>query len=115
MYYYVFMSYFLIEQFYIRKLQDEIKINNKYKEWILFLINNSIIKIVIFIPLLFLNLGVITLIIEAFIILMPILEIFSTWIYINSNKNPLITATFNLLLLSWLLNAIMPFGTIFLI
>jgi hypothetical protein len=105
--------YFIVDELLVRQMQAKINIRNKYVDWIVITVIESLAKIAIFIPLLFMNLGFAALMVAILILLLPVIELFSTWLYIYSNRNPLIPAISSCLFLSWILTILMPYGTQF--
>ncbi len=104
--------YFLISELLIRQFQDKLNIKNRFTNWIITSVIISLIKISVFIPLLFMGLGFVTLMIAILVGLLPVMEIFSNWTYIYSDRNPLTPAIFSWLFMTWFLTFLMPFGTI---
>ncbi|MBD3227392.1 MAG: alpha/beta fold hydrolase [Candidatus Lokiarchaeota archaeon] len=103
--------YFIIDEMFIRQLQDRVNIKNKYLDWISITILGSISKIAVLIPLLFLNLGFSGLIVAILIIFLPVLQFLTTWLYIHSDINPITPMVLSLLFVAWFLTFLMPFGT----
>ncbi len=101
--------YAFLDQLYIRNLQSHVR-KGRIKESIKVVLLISIVKIALFIPLLFFNLGLASLIIIVLLIGFPFLEILATWIYMHSGRNILSPAIYVCLILSWVLVAVMPFG-----
>ena len=101
--------YVFLDQLYMRNLQSYVP-QGRFKELIKVVLLNTIAKIILFVPILFLNLGFASLIIIILIVAFPFLEILATWIYMYSGRNFLSPAIYTTLILAWFLVALMPFG-----
>jgi len=106
---FLIFPYVFFDQLYIRNMQAYIP-QGRIKELIKAVILSSIAKTILFIPLLFINLGFLSLVIMILIVAFPFLEILTTWIYMYSGRNILAPTVYATLLLSWILVALMPFG-----
>ncbi|MHA1268412.1 MAG: alpha/beta hydrolase [Candidatus Helarchaeota archaeon] len=110
---FLIFPYFIIDELLLRQLQDKLNIKNKYIELFFITFVESTIKIVIFFPLILLSSGFSVLIVAILIVILPIMQFLSTWLYIYSDRNPLTSAISNCLFMAWFLTFLMPFGTLF--
>ncbi|TFG05275.1 MAG: alpha/beta fold hydrolase [Promethearchaeota archaeon] len=101
--------YAFLDQIYTRNLQDHV-LHGRIKEWFKVVILASLMKIGLFIPLLFVNLGLASLVIIILLIGLPFLEVLTTWIYMKSGRNLISPTIYITLILAWVLVALMPFG-----
>ncbi|NVM53603.1 MAG: alpha/beta fold hydrolase [Candidatus Helarchaeota archaeon] len=101
--------YVFLDQLYIRNLQSYIP-QGRIKELLKVVLLSSVAKIALFIPILFINLGLASIFVMILLLAFPLLEMLSTWVYMYSGRNIISPAIFTTLLLAWVLVAVMPFG-----
>jgi hypothetical protein len=106
---FLIFPYIFLDQLYIRNLQAYVS-KGRIKELLKVVLLASLAKTIMFVPILFLNLGFASLIIMILIIGLPFLELLSTWVYMHSGRNILSSAIYTSLLLSWLVVMLLPFG-----
>ncbi|MHA1275839.1 MAG: alpha/beta hydrolase [Candidatus Helarchaeota archaeon] len=101
--------YIFLDQLYIRNMQALVP-PGRIKELLKMIVLSSIAKLILFIPILFIDLGFASLVILILVIAFPFLEILGTWIYIYSGRNIISPTIYLTFILSWFLVALMPFG-----
>lgn len=101
--------YIFLDELFIRNMQSYVP-KGRIKELLKVVILSSLAKLILFIPIFFLNLGFTSLVLMILVIAFPFLEILATWIYMYSGRNLLSSAIYTTLVLSWFLVALMPFG-----
>lgn len=105
----ILFPYALLDQLYIRNMQSHIA-RGRLKEEFKVVLLASVAKITMFIPVLFVDLGLASLAVMILLIGFPFLELLTTWIYMYSGRNLIAPAIYLTLILSWVLVAVMPFG-----
>ncbi|MFX1295674.1 MAG: alpha/beta hydrolase [Promethearchaeota archaeon] len=106
---FMIFPYIFFDQLYIRNLQSHVS-QGRIRELLKVVILSTIAKLLLFIPIMFINLGFTSLVLMILLIAFPILEIFATWIYMYSGRNIISPAIYITLLFSWIMVALMPFG-----
>ena len=106
---FLIFPYIFLDQLYIRNMQAYVT-KGRIKELLKVVLLAFFAKTILFVPILFLDLGFASLVIMILIIGFPFLEILSTWIYMHSGRNILSPAIYTTLLLSWLIVMLLPFG-----
>ncbi len=106
---FLLFPYVFFDQLYIRNMQSYIG-KGRIKECIKVVLLSTLAKTLLFIPVIFLNLGFATLVLMILLIAFPVLELLATWIYLYSGRNLLAPAIYITLILSWGLVMLMPFG-----
>jgi pimeloyl-ACP methyl ester carboxylesterase len=101
--------YIFLDQLYIRNMQSYVP-QGRIKELLRVVILSSVAKLILFAPILFIDLGFASLVILILIIAFPFLELLGTWVYMYSGRNVISPAIYLTLILSWFLVALMPFG-----
>ncbi|MHA1265891.1 MAG: alpha/beta hydrolase [Candidatus Helarchaeota archaeon] len=105
--------YTLMDEMILRQLQDKLNIKSTIKELGAVIAIGVGLKFVFFLPTIFLVTGLTLIFIEPVLVVIPLMQALSTWMYINSRRNSIVPALITCFMLSWMISSLMPYGTMY--